>query len=98
MLTDEIFFREHLDRRYRIRGVGIRESEAEFLGLGAHDVGRRRIIAIRAPANRAARRAGVRVMCIPFLLFADETIEDRDDVLGPIVKGIMEEARREYGL
>jgi hypothetical protein len=34
------------------------------------------------------------LMPIPFLLFSTETVEDRDDVLLPIVHEIMLDARR----
>jgi hypothetical protein len=34
-------------------------------------------------------------MPIPFLLFADETVEDRDDILGPIFHEIMRQAREQ---
>jgi hypothetical protein len=37
-------------------------------------------------------------MPIPFLAFADETIEDRDDIIGPIFKGIMATAAAELGV
>jgi len=34
---------------------------------------------------------------VPFLMFADESIEDTDEVLAPILHGIMEDARARYG-
>lgn len=95
--ADEQFFRDHRDRRYRIRSSEVGESEGEFRSLGPHREDRRRVIAVRA-RGRLAARYGVRVMCIPFLLFADETVEDRDDVLAPIVEEIMRDAAKGYGL
>ena len=95
---DEAFFAEHMDRLYRIRepvrsdrAIGETEFEFEFRSLGSHDRARRRVLvhhfARVNPILALAR--GVRLMRIPFLLFADETVEDRDDVLGPIFHEIM---------
>lgn len=94
---DEAFFSDHPDRKYRIRlPRDEREYQNEFHRLGSHAVERRRIIVARVPPSMAM--FGVKLMPIPFLAFADETIEDRDDVLGPIFKGIMENAGAEMGL
>src|SRR5882672_9203439 len=100
MDQDEAFFREHLDRRARIRSPAktphrdgqravrfLDECEMEYRHLGGHDPKRRRIIAYRLPANHPV--APNHIMKIPFLLFADETVEDRDDVLLPIIQGLM---------
>jgi hypothetical protein len=35
---------------------------------------------------------------IPFLLFADETVEDTDEVLLPLVHQIMVDAAKEHGM
>ena len=42
--------------------------------------------------------SGVKLMPIPFLAFADEEIADQDDVLGPIFRGIMEQAGADMGM
>ena len=85
---DEAFFRQHRDRKAHIRNAVKGENEGEFRTLGPHDRNRRRILLCRAdfsgnflPDNK--------VLKIPFLAFADETIEDRDDVLLPIIQRIM---------
>jgi hypothetical protein len=43
-------------------------------------------------------RPWMKFMKIPFLLFADETVEDRDDVLLPILSEIMQTAAQQYGM
>ena len=45
-----------------------------------------------------AMMTGVKLMAIPFLAFADEEIADRDDVLGPVFRGIMERAGADMGV
>jgi hypothetical protein len=95
--SDEAFFADHPDRQYRIRLPVGEEYRNEFRSLGPHEAGRRRIIVSRVPAGMAAL-SGVRLMPIPFLAFADEEIADRDDVLGPIFRGIMEQAGADMGM
>ncbi len=94
---DEHFFAAYRDRKFRIRETYEGENEAEFRTLGPHREDRRRIIAMRAK-GRLARARGISIMRIPFLLFADETVEDRDDILEPIVAEIMKDAARKYGI
>ena|ERR1700722_7874335 len=96
-LSDEQFFAEHRDRHYRIRVPEMLEGETEFLSLGPHRLDRRRMIVMKAD-NSEARRQGLRVLAIPFLLYADETVEDRDDILKPIVNEIMVDAAQKYGM
>lgn len=97
---DAQFFAQYPDRKARIRFPGrepfrdvqravryLSECELEFRHLGAHDPKRRRIIAYRLPADHPTHAN--HILKIPFLAFADETIEDRDDVLLPIVHEIM---------
>lgn len=108
MLTDqdEQFFVEHPDRKARIRAPAptaykdqqravryLSECEMEFRSLGAHDKSRRRIIVWRVPRdNPYFDSAKQPLLKIPFLAFADEMIEDCDDVLLPIVDKIMVDA------
>lgn len=96
-LADQVFFREHRDRRLRIRAPIGEEYLTEFRGFGMHDKNRRRVIVSRLPVSMA-RRHMVDFMRIPFLLFADETVEDRDDILAPILDRIMREAASGYGM
>jgi hypothetical protein len=94
--SDEVFFKEHPDRRARIRPpLYEREYNAEFLSLGDHDVKRRRVIVVRAQPRGFPGRP---LMPLPYLLFADETVEDRDDVLLPIVDELMKDAAETYGM
>lgn len=95
--SDGSFFADHPDRQYRIRLPVGEEHEVEFRLLGAHERERRRIIVSRVP-NGLAAMMGVRLMPIPFLAFADEEIADRDDVLGPIFRGIMGQAGADMGM
>lgn len=99
-MTDETWFADHPDRNFRIRvpardrkRVSETEYEREFRSLGDHKRDRRRIIVSRNPAPY-----GPRLMPIPFLLFADETVEDRDDILGPIFHEIMKQAGQQMGI
>ena len=104
MDIDTEFFKSHPDRQARIRLPGVApfkdrqrsvrylsESELEFRSLGQHDVSRRRIIVYRTPGTHPTHPN--HLLKIPFLLFADETIEDRDDILKPIVHELMQRAR-----
>jgi len=98
------FFQRHPDRKARIRlpeGAQpvrdnqrsvryLSESQLQFMALGPHDKTRRRIIAWRTEADHPTHPNTI--IKIPFLAFADETIEDRDDVLLPIVHQLMMEA------
>lgn len=104
-MTDEQFFQTHHDRHARIRmPVGkitvvtrprgtrvIWESEAAFRQLGPHDRDRRRILVWRTPRDHPTHPNTI--VLIPFLLYADETVEDRDDVLLPIIHEVMTEQR-----
>ena len=78
----------HRDQQRAVRYLS--ECELEFRSLGPHDKGRRRIIAYRLPADHETHPN--HIMKIPFLAFADESIEDNDQVLLPIVLKIMVEA------
>ena len=102
-LSDQQFFTQHPDRKYRIRlpekqmvidkqrgSHVVDECEFEFRSLGYHSRDRRRIILVRAD-HRGNLLPENRVLKIPFLLFSDESVEDRDDILGPIVFELMVE-------
>lgn len=100
MLSDEEFFKQHPDRRARIREPEFKpvrdkqravryldEAELQFRSLGPHQKNRRRMLVYRTPADHKTHPN--HIMQIPFLLFADETVEDRDDVLLPIIHELM---------
>lgn len=97
--SDEGFFVDHPDRHARIRRAYQGECEGEFWSLGEHKRERRRIILWRVPEGNphllVLRRASadkIPLLKIPFLAFADETIEDTDEILLPIVHQLMIEA------
>lgn len=105
MDIDAQFFQQCPDRQARIRLPGkaayrdqqravryLDESEIEFRHLGPHNPKRRRIIAFRTPPDHPTHPNTI--LKVPFLLFSDETVEDRDDVLLPILAEIMIQAAR----
>jgi hypothetical protein len=100
---DVQFFTDHPDRKYRIRSPlkqmvidrqrgshVIDECEREFRSLGDHRRDRRRIILCRVDHRGVPLPEG-KILKIPFLLFADETVEDDDRTLAPIVFEMMNE-------
>jgi len=75
------------------------EMEAEFRTLGDHNRDRRRVLVWRVsegnPFYDPERRP---LLKAPFLLFADETVEDNDAVLLPILHQIMVDAAKQHGM
>ena len=100
-MNDAQFFQQHPDRQARIRmpegimtdGTVMQECELDFRELGPHDRDRRRILVWRTPASHPTHPNFM--MRIPFLLFADETVEDNDATLLPILSEIMRNAAKE---
>ena len=106
---DAVFFLEHPDRQSRIRlpimgnvevnrrgnkVLHLAEEDLAFRSLGDHDPGRRRILVWRVPKNNPAYDPKMpKLMKVPFLAFADDSIEDDDATLLPILHAIMLEAR-----
>lgn len=104
---DVRFFFQHPDRRAHIRlpkmspevdqqraAHMVGEMEREFRTLGPHRLDRRRVILWRVPQdNPFYDPKKPAILKIPFLLFGDETVEDRDDILLPILDEIMQQAR-----
>ena len=73
------------------------EMEGEFWSLGDHDRKRRRVLLWKVPQDRwpsIPNHDGktVPIMKIPFLAYSDETIEDQDDILLPILHEVMQGA------
>ena len=109
-MTDEQFFQQHPDRFSHIREPsqilqktkrrGMQyalECEREFRSLGSHNKDRRRILLWRVPPSHPLwDPKKERILKIPFLLFADETVEDRDDILLPIIKELMTDAAKNF--
>ncbi len=90
--SDREFFQTHRDRKAHIRKPFIGEHEAEFQTLGYHERDRRRILLTRVDYERKPLPDN-KVLKVPFLAFADEEIADRDDILLPIIDGIMTDAK-----
>jgi len=104
---DVRFFFQHPDRRAHIRAPKmapeidearaahmVGEMEREFRTLGAHKRDRRRVILWRVPEdNPFYDPKKPSILKIPFLAFADETIEDTDAILLPILDSIMNDAK-----
>ncbi len=89
--ADGSYFRRYPARFFHIRNAYQGECAGEFWSLGPHEINRRRIILCRADVNMKPLPDN-KVLKIPFLAFADESIEDDDDVLFPIVRDIMVDA------
>ena len=112
MDEDAQFFTQHPDRYAHIReprmvltktpqrAVHYRpEMEGEFWSLGEHNKDRRRILLWRVPEHHPAYDPKeVKILRIPFLLFSDESVEDTDAVLLPIVHQIMTDAAKKQGV
>ncbi len=96
--SDAGFFADHPDRHAYLRRAYDEECKGEFWALGEHDPKRRRIILWRVPEGNphyeklSKEQGGTPLLKIPFLAFADETIENDDKTLLPIVQNIMMEA------
>lgn len=89
--ADETYFRRYPARKYHIRNAYKGECHGEFCTLGPHSENRRRIILTRVDALQEPIPDN-KVLKIPFLAFADESVEDSDDILFPIVRDIMTDA------
>jgi hypothetical protein len=68
----------------------------EFMTLGEHAGHRRRVIVARVDRKRA-QYLGLPFARIPFLLLADETVEDTDEIVGPIFRRILDAAAKLEG-
>lgn len=93
VLNDEQFFAAFPERQTRIRLPDpYNEMHREFHGLGDHPAHRRRILLWKVPKeNPSFDPKRPQILKIPFLAFADETIENTDDVLIPILHTLMSE-------
>ena len=90
--SDLDFFHKYPERHAHIRLPFHDECSGEFWSLGDHQRTRRRILLWRVPKQSPYYDAAHRpLLKIPFLAFADETIEDTDETLLPIIEGIMSE-------
>lgn len=81
-----------IDRRHGTRYTD--ECAGEFFSLGDHDKDRRRVLLWRVPeTNPFYDPKKPQILKIPFLSFGDETLEDRDDILLPVIHEVMANAR-----
>ena len=86
MNPDVLFFREYPKRQARIRLPRAGEFLSEFRTLGTHHESRRRVLVWHCKSPGLPNG----LMVIPFLLRADESVEDSDaNVLG-ILKDLMD--------
>ena len=93
--SDKRFFETHPDRNAHIRLPYAGEEHGAFWSLGDHNRARRRILLWRVPRDNPFHdRMKEPILKIPFLAFSEETIEDRDDILLPIIQQIMMEAKQ----
>ena len=105
---DANWFKDHPDRQSHIRlpiqiletdkrnhtTRYVAECQGEFWSLGDHNRDRRRILLWRVPKDNVFYDPKKpQILKIPFLLFADETVEDTDEILLPIIHEIMLNAR-----
>jgi len=92
--SDKNFFKDHPDRKAHIRLPYEQECAGEFWSLGDHEKDRRRVILWRVPPGNPAFDPARPVICkLGMLAYSDETIEDDDGTLLPIVEELMQEAR-----
>lgn len=89
--TDIHWFAQHPSRKSHIRSPIGKESVGEFWQLGPHDSARRRFLLWRVPDEHPMKRQ-FPLLKIPFLVFSDESIEDDDKVLLPMILEIMKDA------
>lgn len=78
-----------------IRSAREGEYRGEFASLGPHNADRRRVLCWRADPQPGFSRG--MVLKTPFLLFGDEEVANEDSILLPILRDIMEEAKRAHG-
>jgi hypothetical protein len=92
---DAVFFMQHPARITHIREPKGAECFVEFRSLGDHLASRRRILLWREPVDSPYYDpAKPKILKVPMLAFGDETIEDSDETLLPILHGIMIDAGR----
>ena len=112
MDEDAQFFKDHPDRYAHIREPKqvlvklpsrqvkyVPEFQGEFWSLGEHQKDRRRVLIWRVPEHHPAYDPkSVKILRIPFLLFSNETVEDADAVLLPIIHQVMTDAAKKQGV
>jgi len=94
-LDDTMFFQKHRDRHARIRMPFGNEAEADYRQLGYHDPSRRRMLVWKVPPDGPMPG---RIIPIPIITAFDETIEDDDAILLPMLAEIMNDAAKDLGI
>jgi hypothetical protein len=91
LTNDDVqWFQDHPDRNARIRVPAFAEFMAEWQQLGMHHMSRRRVLVWRVPKKNPKRHlVPDGLMRIPFLPFADESIEDDDKTILTILDDLM---------
>ena len=90
MNDDITWFKDHRDRNARIRVPALGEFTMEWMKLGMHHESRRRVLVWRVPKKNPMRHlVPDGLMRIPFLPFADESIEDDDKTILAILDDLM---------
>lgn len=94
------WFLEHRGRQTHIRYPVSDEFDMEFRSIGAHDFTRRRVICWKVPGDVTVQfRSWVgKIIKIPFVAFADESIRDDDETLLPMLNEIMVDAAKRQGM
>lgn len=112
MDEDAQFFAQYPDRYAHIRQPKqvlvklpsrqvkyVPEMSGEFWSLGEHNEDRRRILLWRVPETHPSYDSKeMKILRIPFLLFSDESIEDSDANLLPLIHQIMTDAAKKQGM
>lgn len=96
-LADKLFFNLNRDRNLRLRRPIDDEYQREYRQFGLHEERRRRVIVARVPYHMMQRH-NIDFIRVPFVMFADETVEDTDAVLAPILDEMMRDAAEGYGM
>lgn len=92
---DRAWFERNPDRQTHIREARRGECEKEFRTLGPHQVSRRRMLIWKVPKGMPFPG---RLLPVPFLAFADETIDDTDEHGLKLLEDIMQGAAQRYGV
>ena len=92
---DVIWFRSLPKRQARIRAPVPGEFTEAWRLLGEHHSSRRHVLVWRVPQGNPGRALiPDGLMRIPFLAFADEAIENTDEVVLPILQSLMADAAK----
>lgn len=94
-VEDTRFFAMHRGRHARIRLPFGSEAEDDYRQLGPHDPARRRMLVWKVPQDGPFSG---RLISVPIVAGFDETIEDDDATLLPMLHEIMSDAAKELGI